>query len=186
MLALGTIAPEFELLEVVSGKSLSLADLPADRPMLMMFICCHCPFVKHVQDELTRIGQDYGDRLSIVAVTANDVDNYPADAPEKFKQMATNLGWKFYACYDATQAVAKAYTAACTPDFFLFDRERRLAYRGQLDSSRPGNNVLVTGVDLRAAMDAVLASTPISGEQMPSIGCNIKWKPGNEPDYFGV
>ena len=186
MLALGTAAPEFELPEVVSGKSLSLADLPADRPVLMMFICCHCPFVKHVQDELTRIGRDYGDRLSIVAVTANDVDNYPADSPEKFKQMATNLGWKFYACYDETQAVAKAYTAACTPDFFLFDRDRRLAYRGQLDSSRPGNSEPLTGADLRAAMDAVLASSAVSDQQMPSIGCNIKWKPGNEPDYFGV
>lgn len=186
MLALGTAAPEFELPEVVSGKLLSLADLPADKPVLMMFICCHCPFVKHVQGELTRIGQDYGDRLSIVAVTANDVDNYPADSPENFKQMATELGWTFYACYDETQAVAKAYTAACTPDFFLFDRDRCLAYRGQLDSSRPGNNQPVTGADLRAAMDAVLSATPVSAEQMPSIGCNIKWKPGNAPDYFGT
>ncbi|MEM9568808.1 MAG: thioredoxin family protein, partial [Cyanobacteria bacterium P01_E01_bin.34] len=178
MLALGTAAPEFKLPEVITGKSLSLAELPADKPVLMMFICCHCPFVKHVQDELTRIGEDYGDRISIVAITANDVDNYPADSPEKFKQMATELGWNFYACYDDTQAVAKAYTAACTPDFFLFGRDRRLVYRGQLDDSRPGNGKPVTGADLRAAMDAVLVATPVSAEQLPSIGCNIKWKPG--------
>ena len=186
MLALGTIAPEFQLPEVVAGRSLSLAELPTDRPLLVMFICCHCPFVKHVKDELTRLGQDYGERISIVAITANDVDNYPADAPEKFQEMAISLGWKFYVCYDATQEVAKAYTAACTPDFFLFDRQRQLVYRGQLDSSRPSNGQAVTGSDLRGAIAAVLAGNPVSDKQMPSVGCNIKWKPGNEPEYFGV
>ena len=186
MLALGTVAPDFKLPEVVLGRSLASAELPTDKPLLVMFICCHCPFVKHVQDELTRLGRDYGDRLSIVAITANDVDNYPADAPERFQEMAISLGWNFYTCYDETQEVAKAYTAACTPDFFLFDSKRQLVYRGQLDSSRPGNGQVVTGSDMRAAIDAVLAGTPVSQKQMPSVGCNIKWKPGNEPDYFGV
>lgn len=184
MLPLGTLAPSFELQDVMSGGLLLSDELPSDRPLLVMFICCHCPFVKHVQGELTRIGQDYANRLSIVAISSNDVENYPADAPERFREMARSLGWSFYVCYDETQAVAKDFTAACTPDFFLFDRDQRLVYRGQLDSSRPSNNVTVTGSDLRSAMDAVLSGHPVIEQQAPSIGCNIKWKPGNEPDYF--
>ena len=184
MLPLGTLAPSFELQDVMSGGLLLSDELPSDRPLLVMFICCHCPFVKHVQGELTRIGQDYANRLSIVAISSNDVENYPADAPERFREMARSLGWSFHVCYDETQAVAKDFTAACTPDFFLFDRDRRLVYRGQLDSSRPSNNVTVTGSDLRSALDAVLSGHPVIEQQAPSIGCNIKWKPGNEPDYF--
>ena len=186
MLALGTAAPEFELPDVVSGKTISLTDLSQDRALLVMFICQHCPFVKHVQSELAQIGRDYQQQpLSIVAISANDVANYPNDSPEKLKEMAQELDFNFPICYDETQGVSKAYTAACTPDFFLFDRDRKLAYRGQLDDSRPSTDVLVTGQDLRHAIDTVLQGKAVDFEQKPSIGCNIKWKPGNEPDYFG-
>ncbi|MGL5075893.1 MAG: thioredoxin family protein, partial [Waterburya sp.] len=144
------------------------------------------PFVKHVQQELARIGQDYSQQsLGIVAISANDIANYPDDAPEKLKQMAEDLNFNFPVCYDESQEVSKAYTAACTPDFFLFDAERKLAYRGQLDDSRPSNNIPVTGKDLRRAIDTVLQGKTMDFEQKPSIGCNIKWKPGNEPEYFG-
>ncbi len=186
MLALGTVAPEFQLPEVVSGTTVSLDSFTGKTALLVMFICRHCPFVKHVQDELAKLGQDYQHRdLGIVAISANDAANYPDDAPESLKQMAKELSFTFPLCYDESQAVAKAYTAACTPDFFLFDAERKLAYRGQLDDSRPGNGLPVTGQDLRVAIDALLASQPIGTEQKPSIGCNIKWKAGNAPDYFG-
>ncbi|WP_017324103.1 thioredoxin family protein [Synechococcus sp. PCC 7336] len=186
MLDLGTPAPDFELLEVVSGQSLSLATLPEQPALLVMFICCHCPFVKHVREQLTELGQDYSDRIGIVAISANDVDRHPDDSPQKLKEMAQSLGWSFPVLYDESQEVAKSYTAACTPDFFLFDRDRRLAYRGQLDGSRPSNNIPVTGEDLREAIEALLAKKPVNPTQLPSIGCNIKWKSGNEPTYYGL
>ena len=149
-----------------------------------MFICRHCPYVVHVQHELTKLGIDYqGKDLGILAISSNDVMGYPADAPPRLKEMVEQLGWQFPYCYDETQDVAKAFTAACTPDFFVFDRQRHLVYRGQLDESRPGNGKPVTGQDLRAALDAVLAGKPVSNRQHPSAGCNIKWKTGNEPDY---
>ncbi|WP_066380123.1 MULTISPECIES: thioredoxin family protein [unclassified Anabaena] len=186
MLALGTQAPDFHLPEVVSGKTISLATFADQKALLVMFICRHCPFVKHVQQELTRLGQDYvSSDLGIVAISANDAAKYPDDAPDALKQLATELGWQFPLCYDETQETAKAYTAACTPDFFVFDGDRQLVYRGQLDDSRPSNGKPVTGADLRAAIDAVLAGKPVTREQKPSVGCNIKWKPGNEPSYFG-
>ncbi len=179
MLELGTPAPDFALVDVVSGQTISLASF-ADRPaLLVMFICRHCPFVKHVQTELAALGKDYQPQgLGIVAISANDVANYPEDAPEKLKDMARTLGFTFPFCYDETQDTAKAYTAACTPDFFLFNSDRHLVYRGQLDDSRPSNGLPVTGADLRAAIVATLNNQPISPNQKPSIGCNIKWKPG--------
>jgi peroxiredoxin len=186
MLALGTAAPEFQLPDVVSGTTISLDSFAGKTALLVMFICRHCPFVKHVQDELAKLGVDYQDKsVGIVAISANDAEHYPDDAPDQLKQMAKELGFRFPLCYDESQAVATAYTAACTPDFFLFDANRKLVYRGQLDDSRPGNGKPVNGRDLRAAIDALLAEQPISADQQPSIGCNIKWKPGNAPDYFG-
>ena len=186
MLALGTAAPEFQLPDVVSGETISLATFSGSKALLLMFICQHCPFVKHVQSELAKIGHDYRDRpLGIVAISANDVANYPDDSPQKLKQMAQELNFNFPVCYDESQAVSKSYTAACTPDFFLFDAANKLVYRGQLDDSRPSNGLPLTGQDLRQAIDAVLQDRAIDFEQKPSIGCNIKWKPGNEPDYFG-
>ena len=182
MLALGTPAPPFSLPDVVTRQAVSLETFTGDRALLVMFICRHCPFVKHVQDELARIGRDYANRgLGIVAVSSNDARAYPEDAPDKLAEMARRTGFSFPLCYDESQAVARAYTAACTPDFFLFDVERTLAYRGQLDDSRPGRNVPVTGADLRNAVDAVLAGRPVEGPQRPSIGCSIKWKPGTAP-----
>lgn len=184
MLPLGTKAPDFRLTDVVSGKTISLETFAGTQALLVMFICRHCPFVKHVQAELAQIGKDYADaEVGIVAISANDAANYPDDAPEKLKEMATQLGFTFPFCHDESQDIAKAYTAACTPDFFLFDANRELVYRGQLDDSRPSNNQPVTGKDLRAALDAVLASKSVNPEQKPSIGCNIKWKPGHEPAY---
>ena len=186
MLPLGTAAPEFELPNVSSGATVTLADFADCQALLVMFICQHCPFVIHVREELGKIGRDYSQKpLGIVAISANDVANYPNDAPEKLKQMAEEYKFNFPVCYDESQTVSKSYTAACTPDFFLFDGDRQLVYRGQLDDSRPSNGVPVTGKDLRQAIDATLAKREIDFEQQPSIGCNIKWKPGNEPDYFG-
>jgi peroxiredoxin len=185
MLALGTTAPEFHLPDVVSGETISLATFSGSKALLVMFICQHCPFVKHIQSELAKIGHDYRDRLGIVAISANDVANYPDDSPQKLKEMAQELNFNFPVCYDESQSVSKSYTAACTPDFFLFDSSSKLVYRGQLDDSRPSNGVPVTGKDLRQAINAVLQDREINFEQKPSIGCNIKWKPGNEPDYFG-
>ncbi|QIR39208.1 thioredoxin family protein [Tolypothrix sp. PCC 7910] len=184
MLPLGTMAPDFQLPDVVSQEIISLASFADKKALLVMFICRHCPFVKHIQEQLALIGKDYFESdLGIVAISANDVDNYPDDSPEWLKTMAIELGFKFTFCYDETQEIAKAYTAACTPDFFVFDGERKLVYRGQLDDSRPSNGKPVTGADLRAAIEAVLADKPIQDEQKPSIGCNIKWKPGNSPNY---
>ena len=186
MLSLGTAAPEFQLPDVVSGKTISLDTFTGSQALLVMFICQHCPFVKHIKSELAKIGQDYSQQpLGIVAISANDVANYPNDSPEKLKQMAEEFNFNFPVCYDESQEVSKAYTAACTPDFFLFDRDNKLAYRGQLDDSRPSTDIPVTGKDLRLAIDAVLQDRTLEIEQKPSIGCNIKWKPGNEPEYFG-
>lgn len=186
MLPLGTAAPKFQLPDVVSGKTISLATFRDSKALLLMFLCQHCPFVKHVQSELAKIGQDYSEQpLGIVAISANDVVNYPDDSPEKLKQMAEELNFNFPICYDESQEVSKSYTAACTPDFFLFDGSGKLAYRGQLDDSRPSNDLPVTGKDLRQAINAVLQERTIDFEQKPSIGCNIKWKPGNAPEYFG-
>ena len=185
MLALKTKAPDFRLPNVVTGKTFSLKNFAGLQPLLVMFICRHCPYVEHVKKDLARLGRDYADKeIGIVAVSSNDVKNYPDDAPARLKAMAKEEGFTFAFCYDESQEVAKAYTAACTPDFFLFDKNRELVYRGQLDDSRPGNGKPLTGRDLRAAMDAVLTDKPVSPNQVPSIGCNIKWKPGNEPAYF--
>lgn len=184
MLSLGAEAPDFSLPDL-DGTLVSLADYQDAPALLVMFICNHCPFVKHVASELARLGRDYADRgVAIVGINANDVENYADDSPEKMREEAKRQGYTFPYLYDETQGVAKAYRAACTPDFFLFDGNRRLVYRGQLDSSRPGSGVPVTGEDLRAALDAVLAGKPVPAEQRASIGCNIKWKPGGEPDYF--
>jgi thiol-disulfide isomerase/thioredoxin len=184
MLPLGTAAPAFSLPDVVSGRQISLETFAAERALLVMFICRHCPFVKHVQGELARLGRDYGGRgVGIVAIASNDADAYPDDRPDRLAAMAREQGFGFPVCYDESQATAKAYSAACTPDFFLFDAGRRLAYRGQLDDSRPGRPTPVTGADLRRAIDAVLAGTPVPGAQRPSVGCNIKWKPGIAPSY---
>jgi peroxiredoxin len=186
MLALGTQAPAFNLQDVVSGDMFSLESFSSSKGFLVMFICRHCPYVKHVEQELAQIGLDYADMdVGIVAISSNDVDTYPDDAPESLKEQADTVGFNFPYLFDEDQEVAKAYTAACTPDFFLFDGSRSLVYRGQIDSSRPGNEQPVTGRDLRSALDAVLTDQPVRGEQIPSVGCNIKWKEGNEPDYFG-
>ena len=185
MLPLGTIAPDFRLQDTVSGKPVALADF-ADAPALLVaFICNHCPFVKHIRAGLAQIGRDYQARgVAVVAISSNDVGTHPQDGPAAMTKEARAAGYTFPYLHDETQAVAKAYRAACTPDFFIFDQSRRLAYRGQMDDSRPGSNLPVTGADLRAALDAVLADKAVSPKQKPSIGCNIKWKPGNEPDYF--
>jgi len=184
MLPLGTTAPDFRLPDT-SGKLVSLADFTGHPALLVMFICNHCPFVKHVREELVKLGRDYAPKqVAIVAISSNDAKNYPEDGPAKMKEEAQAAGYNFPYLYDESQAVAQAYRAACTPDFFLFDKNHRLVYRGQLDESRPGNGVPVTGQDLRAAIDAVLAGKPAGAPQKPSLGCNIKWKAGNEPDYF--
>lgn len=186
MLPLGTPAPDFALLDV-SGRTLSWQDVAGEHGTVMMFICNHCPFVKHVADELARLGQEYMPRgIGMVAVSSNDVSTHPADSPEQMVHEAEQRGYPFPYLYDETQDVAKAYRAACTPDFYLFDRDAKLVYRGQLDASRPESGIPVTAADLRGAMEAVLAGTQVAAEQTPSIGCNIKWKPGSEPDYFPV
>jgi peroxiredoxin len=184
MLPLGSIAPDFKLPDVTTGEFISLSQFAGKKALLVTFMCEHCPFVKHVQDELARLGHDYvSQEVGIVAISANDVSNYPQDTPEHLKAMAQHLNLNYPILYDETQAVAQSYQAACTPDFFLFDADRRLIYRGQLDDSRPGNDKPVTGQDLRAAIDAALAGAPMIVDQKPSIGCNIKWKPGNAPTY---
>ena len=184
MLPLGIKAPEFALRNAVDGSAVTLKDFEGSEALLVMFICNHCPFVIHVRDELARLASDYLPRgLAIVAINSNSSVTHPQDGPEHMKELALSQGWEFPFLFDETQSVAQTYKAACTPDFFLLDADRRLVYRGQLDDSRPGNDVPVTGKDLRAAIDAVLAGRPVSEEQKPSIGCNIKWTPGNEPDY---
>lgn len=185
MLPLGVSAPDFQLTDVVSGAAISLATFTGKPALLVMFISVHCPFVKHVQAQLAQIGKDYASQgLGIVAISPNDVEKYPDDAPEHLAALADAEGFNFPVCADASQAVAKMYTAACTPDFFLFDGDRYLAYRGQLDDSRPSNGKPVTGRDLRHAIESILAGKAIDPNQRPSIGCNIKWIPGNEPEYF--
>ncbi|MBE9076829.1 thioredoxin family protein [Romeria aff. gracilis LEGE 07310] len=187
MLPLGTVAPDFQLTDVVTGDSVSPAQFADKKGLLVMFICQHCPFVKHVEQQLGQIGRDYEPLgLGIVAISANSVETHPQDGPEQLREQATRLGFNFPYCYDETQAVAKTYTAACTPDFFLFDANQKLVYRGQLDASRPGNDKPVDGADLRQALDAVIAMQPVAEAQKPSIGCNIKWHPGQEPAYFGA
>ena len=184
MLPLGSTAPDFSLPDV-EGKTVSLDDFRDAPALLVMFMCNHCPFVKHIAEELARLGKDYHSRgAAIVGINPNDADNYPEDSPEQMRREVQERGYTFPYLYDETQATAKAYRAACTPDFFLFDRDRKLVYRGQLDKSRPGSGDPVTGNDLRAALDLVLAGKPAPEDQRPSIGCNIKWKAGNEPDYF--
>ncbi len=184
MLALGTPMPDFSLPDVCSQEIIRPKTFQDKAALLVMFICRHCPYVVHVQEELTKLGREYQDKdLGILGVSSNDATEYPADAPPRLQEMAEQLGWQFPYCYDETQSVAKAFTAACTPDFFVFDRQRYLVYRGQLDGSRPGNGQPVTGQDLRGALNAVLAGKPVNSQQRPSAGCNIKWKPGNEPGY---
>jgi peroxiredoxin len=186
MLPLGTPAPDFSLPNI-DGRTVSLAEVAGAKGTLVMFICNHCPFVKHVADQLAALGRDYAPRgVGIVAISSNDVATHPADSPEQMVHEAEQRGYVFPYLYDQTQEVARAYHAACTPDFFLFDGSRKLVYRGQLDSSRPGNGIPVTGADLRAALDVVLAGRPVAADQIPSLGCNIKWKPGNEPPYFST
>ncbi|MEW6765483.1 MAG: thioredoxin family protein [Pseudomonadota bacterium] len=185
MLALGTAAPDFRLPEPLTGKTVALADF-AGKPLLVVFSCNHCPFVKLIQDGFVQFARDYQAKgLAVVVISANDVEHYPDDSPEKMAEEARQAGYAFPYLYDASQEVAKAYEAACTPDFFLFNAMHKLAYRGQFDDARPGNSEPVTGKDMRAAADAVLAGQQPSAEQKPSLGCNIKWKPGNEPAYFG-
>ena len=185
MLALGTQASNFELPDTVSGNTVSLHNFSDQDALLVAFICAHCPFVIHIQDELARIGRDYANQsLGILAISSNSIQTHPMDSPDKMKAQAEKAGFNFPYAYDESQAVAKAYRAACTPDFFLFDGDRRLVYRGQLDDSRPGNNKPVTGTDMRAAIDAVLSGQPVSTDQKTSLGCNIKWHPVNEPDYY--
>ncbi|HTT63057.1 MAG TPA: thioredoxin family protein [Bryobacteraceae bacterium] len=177
MPALGTPAADFHLPDVVSGRTVGLDTFAGKQALLVMFISRHCPYVQHVKHELSRLGNDYaGQPLGIVAISSNYVVQYPEDAPGRLAEMAAELGLNYPICYDESQDVAKAYDAACTPDFFLFDANRRLVYRGQLDGARPRNDVPVTGVDLRAAIDAVLAGKPVNPQQRPSVGCNIKWK----------
>lgn len=186
MRALGKPAPDFALPDAVTGKTVRLADFAGAPALLVSFLSNHCPFVKHIADELARFSREYAARgLAIVGISANDVASFPEDAPEKMAEEARRRGYAFPYLYDESQEVAKAYEAACTPDFFLFDRDRKLVYRGQFDSSRPSLDVPVTGADLRAACDAVLAGDRPSPEQRPSLGCNIKWKPGNAPPWFG-
>jgi peroxiredoxin len=185
MLPLGTKAPDFSLVNV-DGKTVSLSDFNGAPALLVVFMCNHCPFVKHLAAALAQFAHEYMQKkVAIVGINSNDVASYPADSPEQMVHEAEDQGYTFPYLYDETQEVAKAYRAACTPDFFLFDRDQHLVYRGQFDSSRPDNGVPITGADLRAAVDAVLSGKTPSDKQMPSIGCNIKWKPGNEPDYFG-
>ena len=184
MLPLGTQAPDFSLADVVSGRTVTLHDFGDAEALLVMFICRHCPYVAHVRPAIASLAREHvGTGLGIVAISANDPVAYPEDAPENLAAEAVEAGYPFPYLFDETQDTAKAYTAACTPDFFLFDHDRTLVYRGQFDPSRPGNGVPVTGEDLRTAIDAVLDGRPVPQEQRPSVGCSIKWRPGNEPGF---
>lgn len=184
MLPLGSPAPEFSL-PGPDGKLVALADFAVAPAVLVAFLCNHCPFVQHVAGGLAALGRDLQAKgVAMVGIQSNDVSAYPDDSPERMPKMAERHGWTFPYLYDETQEVAKAYRAACTPDLFLFDGDRKLVYRGQMDGARPGNGVPVTGEDLRAAVDALLAREDMPADQRPSMGCNIKWKPGNEPEYF--
>lgn len=182
MIELGRMAPQFELPDVLTGKRAILDNFAGQKALLVMFICKHCPYVQHVKPALISLGRDYAGRsLGIVSISSNDARQYPEDAPERLAELAREL--PFPLLYDETQEVAKAYRAACTPDFFLFDEKRQLVYRGQLDDSRPGNTQPLTGRDLRTAIDAVLSGKQVNPDQRASVGCSIKWKAGNEPDF---
>jgi peroxiredoxin len=184
MLPLGTIAPDFRLPNI-DGQMMSLDEIATGKGLVVMFICNHCPFVKHVAPELVRLTKDYEARgIRFVGISSNDVAAYPADSPEMMKQEAAAQGYTFPYLFDETQQVAQAYRAACTPDFYIFDQDKRLVYRGQLDDSRPGNGKPLNGSDLRGALDQLLSGAELPADQRPSIGCNIKWKPGHEPTYF--
>jgi peroxiredoxin len=184
MLPLGTMAPDFKLPDT-NGKTVSLANFKNAPALLVLFICNHCPYVKHIRAGLAQLARDYAPKgVAIAGINSNDVENYPDDSPARMKEEVKSAGYIFPYLYDETQAVAKAYCAACTPDIYLFDKNQKLVYRGQMDDSRPGNGMPVTGKDLRAALDAVLAGKLVSPSQKASVGCNIKWKAGNEPDYF--
>ena len=184
MLPIGSKAPAFRLPDV-HGKVVALSDFPDARAMVIVFMCNHCPYVKHLRGGLAQLARDYLPKgVTILGINSNDVENYPADSPARMAEEAKAAGYLFPYLYDESQAVAKAYRAACTPDFYLFDHNQILIYRGEFDDSRPGNGIPVTGKALRSALDAVLAGKPVSPQQKPSVGCNIKWKPGNEPDYF--
>ncbi len=184
MTPLGTKVPDFSLKDVIIGRPVSVSMFSAKKALLVMFICRHCPYVQHIKQELSRLDKDYRAKdIAILAVSSNDAESYPEDAPEKLKELAIEQNWHFSFLYDPTQEVAKKFKAACTPDFFLYDAKRELVYRGQLDDSRPGNDKPLTGKDLREAIDAVLEDRPVSKTQKASIGCNIKWKKGNEPGY---
>ena len=184
MLELGTPVPDFQLPDL-EGKSISPETFAQSKGLLVAFLCPHCPYVKHIRSEFARFARDYQARgLAVIAINSNDPVAFPDDGIAGMKQEAREAGYSFPYLVDDSQAVAKAFNAACTPDLFLFDRARRLAYRGQFDDTRPGNQIPVRGTDLRAAADAVLAGTPVASDQKASIGCNIKWKPGNEPEYF--
>lgn len=185
MLELGTTAPAFSLPNT-DGNSVSLDDFKDSKGLLVIFICNHCPYVVHIREALATLAREYQEKgISVVAINSNDAENYPADSAEKMVEEVANAGYTFPYLYDEDQSVAKAYKAACTPDFFLFDGARKLIYRGQFDDARPRNDEPVTGADMRTALDALLAGESIAEEQKPSMGCNIKWKPGNEPDYYG-
>ncbi|HIK05214.1 MAG TPA: thioredoxin family protein [Trichormus sp. M33_DOE_039] len=188
MLPLGTLAPDFQLPDVVTGKTISLNNFANKKALLVIFLSRHCPYVQHIKFELAKLGKDYIQsmdiNIGIVAISANDVNTYPDDAPQSLKAFAQELDLNYPLLFDETQKTAKDFFAACTPDFFLFDATQRLVYRGQLDDSRPQNGIPVTGKDLRAAIETVLRGRPVIWEQKPSIGCNIKWQPGNEPVYF--
>jgi peroxiredoxin len=184
MLPLGTPAPDFALPDP-AGRLVALADFQDAPGLVVVFMCNHCPYVRHLRGGLAQFGRDVQARgLAMVGISANDALNYPEDAPAKMAAEARAAGYTFPYLFDESQAVAKAYRAACTPDFYLFDAERRLVYRGQFDDSRPGNGKPVTGRDLRAAVESLLAGQTVASEQKPSLGCNIKWKPGNAPEYF--
>ena len=176
MLELGTVAPDFALPDVITGKIVRLDDFRGQKGLLVMFICTHCPYVKHIEQGLAQLGSDYAGKLGIVAISSNDADNYPDDSPAGLTCQAQTMGFKFPYLYDESQQVARAYNAACTPDIYLFDKDFKLVYRGQFDASRPSNSVPVTGQDLRAAIDAVLRGEKPSTDQRASVGCNIKWK----------
>jgi peroxiredoxin len=185
MLSLGTTAPDFSLPDI-AGQTVSLKDFDAGKPLLVVFMCNHCPYVKHIQRDFAGLVAEYQKKgVEVVGINANDAQNYPEDSVENMAADSKKYGYTFDYLYDETQEVAKAYRAACTPDFFLFDRDRRLFYRGQMDASRPGNDIPITGNDLRDALDRVLAGNDSPDVQRPSMGCNIKWKAGNEPDYSG-
>lgn len=184
MLPLGTPAAQFALPDTVRGTSVALEDFAAAPALLVAFICNHCPFVKHVLDGFVAFARDFGPRgLAVAAISSNDVESYPQDSPAEMRRIANLKGFTFPYLYDESQGVAQAFQAVCTPEFFLFDRDRRLVYRGQFDGSRPGNGIPVTGADLRAAAEAVLSGRPVPPEQTPSVGCSLKWKPGREPGW---